>query len=204
MNIRQHALAAIRQGMPARFDVRAGVSGVTFLDNGEFIPFSDLNHSAELGYYRLSTHPDAERDCANENPETIHQIEEPGDDTPMYAWLDGDGDPHLIGEWDQVADLYAALHAALHEDQLADPISHLDPAWGNHYSIARAVAEAIEYGYSTDAAQMADTIRAAARAGRIRGAAQGDDGRWTVPATTFRGWLMRSQAERRGRPKQTT
>ncbi len=86
---------------------------------------------------------------------------------------------------------------------LSEPIDRLDPAWGNHYSIARAVAEAMEYGYSTDPAQMADTIRAAARAGRIRGAAQGDDGRWTVPATTFRAWLMRSQAETRGRPKAT-
>lgn len=201
MNIRNHALAAIRQDMPARFDVRAGASGIVFEDEGEFISFADLGYNDEIGYFRISAHPQAASVCTNENPETIHRIEEPGDDAPLFAWLDGDGDPHLIGEWWQLADLHAALTAALHAGQLADPISHLDPAWGNHYTIARAVQEALDFGYTTDPAQMADTIRAAARGGRIKGAAQDPAGRWTVPARTFRGWLVRSQEETRGRPK---
>lgn len=134
---------------------------------------------------------------------TIHPVTDTAPDMPaMFALVRQDGDPYLIGEWAELLDLHAALTNAI-AGQLAEPIDRLDPAWGNHYSIARAVAEAIEYGYSTDAAQMADTIRAAARNGRIRGAAQDPAGRWTVPATTFRAWLVRSQGETRCRPKQT-
>lgn len=133
---------------------------------------------------------------------TIHPVTDTAPDAPaMFALVTRDGDPYLIGEWAELLDLHAALTNAI-AGQLAEPIDRLDPAWGNHYSIARAVAEAVEYGYSTDSSQMADTIRAAARAGRIRGAAQDPAGRWTVPATTFRAWLVRSQGETRGRPKQ--
>ena len=133
---------------------------------------------------------------------TIHPVTDAAPDAPqMFALVTADGDPYLIGEWSELLDLHAALSAAI-AGTLSDPIDRLDPAWGNHYSIARAVQEAIEYGYSTDAAQIADTIRAAARNGRIRGAAQDPAGRWTVPATTFRAWLVRSLSETRGRPKQ--
>ena len=138
---------------------------------------------------------------------TIHPVTDTAPDAPaMFALVTRDGDPYLVGEWAELLDLHAALTAAI-AGQLAAPIDRLDPCWGNHYSIARAVAEAVEYGYANDTAQndtvqMADTIRAAARAGRIRGAARDPAGRWTVPATTFRAWLVRSQGETRGRPKQ--
>ena len=117
----------------------------------------------------------------------------------MFALVTADGDPYLIGEWPELLDLHAALTAALHAGQLAEPISHLDPAWGNHYSIARAVQEALDFGYSTDPAQMADTIRAAARGGRIKGAAQDPAGRWRLPKRTFRHWLVRSRPKPRSR-----
>ncbi len=132
---------------------------------------------------------------------TQHTIHPVTDMPQMFALVTRDGDPYLIGEWVELLDLHAALTAAI-AGQFAEPIDRLDPAWGNHYTISRAVAEAMDYGYANDAAQMADTIRAAARAGRIRGAAQDPAGRWTVPATTFRAWLVRSQQEQRGRPKQ--
>ena len=120
---------------------------------------------------------------------------------PTFAAKPSYCEPYRIGERNPLHDPPAAISAAI-AGQLAEPIDRLDPAWGNHYTIARAVAEAMEYGYANDAAQMADTIRAAARAGRIRGAAQDPADRWTVPATTFRAWLVRSQGETRGRPKQ--
>lgn len=133
---------------------------------------------------------------------TIHPVTDAAPDMPpMFALVTSDGDPYPIGEWSELLDLHAALTNAI-AGQLAAPIDRLDPAWGNHLSIASATAQAIEYGYGNDPQQMADTIRAAARAGRIRGAAQDPAGRWTVPATTFRAWLVRSQSETRGRPKQ--
>ncbi len=138
---------------------------------------------------------------------TIHPVTDTAPDMPqMFALVTGDGDPYLIGEWHELIDLHAALTNAI-AGNLAEPIDRLDPAWGNHYSIARAVQEAISYGYgnspiTVDPAQVADTIRAAARNGRIRGAVHDPAGRWTVPASTFRGWLVRSLSETRGRPKQ--
>lgn len=132
---------------------------------------------------------------------TIHPVTDTAPDMPpMFALVTADGDPYLIGEWSELLDLHVALSSAI-AGNLADPIDRLDPCWGNHYSIARAVQEAVGHGYANDPTQMADTIRAAARAGRIRGAAQDPAGRWTVPASTFRGWLVRSQQEQRGRPR---
>ncbi len=132
---------------------------------------------------------------------TIHPVTDTAPDMPaMFALVTRDGDPYLIGEWAELLDLHAALTAAI-AGQMAEPIDRLDPAWGNHYTISRAVQEAIEYGYD-DGVVIADSIRSACRAGRIRGAVQDPAGRWSVPATTFRAWLVRSLSETRGRPKQ--
>lgn len=203
MNIRERILKSILSGLPARFDVQGAVSGVLFEDEQEFIPLSDLGYSGELGHYRLSRFPDVRNECDSSNPETIHLLAGSDEDgnAPMYVWCDADGDPHLVGELHQAADLYAALGELLHAGRTTgEPISEHDPAWGRNYTISQAVEEAIVYGYGTDRERMADSIRAAARAGRIRGATQ-VDGRWSIPPLTLRGWLVRSAEERRGRPR---
>lgn len=204
MNIRQHALQSIRSGMPAQIIARAGVSGVQFLaDDAEFIDFDDLNYNPEIGYYRMSIFPDQPRECTNENPETIHVYEDTSPEEPMFVWSDGDGYPHLLGTEAQAADLWQALADFLLNANLhPEPIDEFDPAWGQNYDIADAVREAIAYGYVDDGdeARMADTIRAAARAGRIRKARQ-VNGAWMLPKLTFRHWLVRSRDEKRGRPR---
>jgi len=203
MNIRQHLLKSILSGLPARFDVQGAVSGVLFEDEQEFIPLSDLGYSSELGYYRLSAFPDALSETTNENPETVHLLEgsDANGQAPLYVWMDSDGYPHHLGELHQAADLYAALGALLHDGRTSgESVSEFDPAWGQNYNIAKAVEEAIAYGYGSDREQLADSIRAAARAGRIRGATQ-VDGRWSIPPLTLRGWLVRSREEKRGRPR---
>lgn len=63
--------------------------------------------------------------------------------------------------------------------------------------IGDAVAEAVAHGYSEDPVRLADTIRAACRAGRIAGASQTETGRWLIPKRTFRGWLMRYRPKQR-------
>lgn len=206
MNIRQHVLKAIYSGTPARIVVRDTVPGVQFdADDHEFIPLSDLGYNQALGYYRLSVFPGAISECDSTNPETVHLLTDSDrDGDPMYVWMDADGDPHLLGELHQVADLYAALGALLlrgEHDQ--ESISEFDPAWGRNYSIAQAVQEALAYGYGDNAEQVADSIRAAARAGRIRGASQ-VEGKWSIPPRTLRGWLVRSQEQKRGRPRTRT
>lgn len=201
MNIRQHVLKSIYSGMPARFAVRGVVPGVQFLaDDAEFVEFDDLGYNATYGYFRLSALPGVVSDCTNDNPETIHLYADGEKGEPMYVWMDCDGYPHMIGERHQVADLYAALGAALAGRLDPEPVSEFDSAWGQNYTIAAAVNEAINFGYSdgSDAAQVADSIRAAARRGAIRGA-QMVDGKWSLPRLTLRGWLVRSRDERRGR-----
>ena len=203
MNIRQHVLKSIYAGLPARFDVQGAAAGVLFEDEQEFIPLADLGYSSELGYYRLSAFPDALSETTNENPETVHLLEgsDANGQAPLYVWMDSDGYPHHLGELHQAADLYAALGALLHDGRTSgEPVSEFDPAWGQNYNIAKAVEEAIAYGYGSDREQLADSIRAAARAGRIRGATQ-VDGRWSIPPLTLRGWLVRSREEKRGRPR---
>jgi hypothetical protein len=203
MNIRQHVLRSIYGGMPAHIAVQDTAPGVQFdADDCEFIPFVDLGYSQALGYFRLSAFPDTASECDSANPETIHLITRAAsDDGIMYAWVDADGDPHRLGELHQAADLYAALGALLlHGQHHPESIGEHDPSWGNNYDIAAAVEEAITYGYGSDRAQVADSIRAAARAGRIGGAVQ-VDGKWSIPPRTLRGWLVRSREERRGRPR---
>ena len=203
MNIRQHVLRAIRSGLPARFDVQGAVSGVLFWDEGEFIPLGDLGYNSTLGYYRLSAFPDALNECDSSNSETVHLLEGSDEDgqAPMYVWMDSDGYPHMLGELHQAADLYAALGELLCNFRTTgEPISEFDPAWGQNYTIAKAVEEAINFGYGDDASQVADSIRAAARRGLIRGASR-IDGKWSIPRRTLRGWLVRSKTEKRGRPR---
>ena len=204
MNIRLHVLASIRSGMPAQITVQACRSGVQFLaDDQAFIPFERLNYNKALGYFDTAALPGQPCECENENPETIHLYADTSPDEPMFAWLDADGYPHLLGTAAQAADLYAALGAFLLRGELdPEPIDEFDPAWGQNLDIADAVREAIAYGYADDGdeARVADTIRAAARAGRIRKARQ-VNGQWSLPKLTFRGWLVKSADEKRGRPR---
>lgn len=202
MNIRQHALRSIRSGMPARFDVQVENPGIQFLaDDQEFIPFYDLGYSPRLGYYRMSALPDVPSECTNENPETIHPLVESDDDAPLYVWRDADGDLHRLGELHQAADLYNALGDLLCNFRChPDPISEHDPAWGRNYNMARSIEEAIAFGYGDNRVAIAAAIRAAASAGRIKGASRAD-GRWSIPPAPLRDWLARSMEEKRGRPR---
>lgn len=203
MNIREHVLRAINDGLAAKQTQRDGVSGVLFTGpdsppNGEFIPHSDLNYNSEYGYYRISQFPDLQRDCTNENPETIHAGE--GFDFDCFIWADSGGNLALLGEDYQMADLYQALKAYFERGEL-DPerISEDDWAWDYMKGIDWAVREAQDYGWTQSREQIADTIRTAARRGNINGATRGpDSGKWYFNPPKFRGWLRREDAHKTG------
>lgn len=107
----------------------------------------------------------------------------------MLCWITADGDPLLIGELHAVLALRDDIDKYLAFGTVGEPIADTDPAWGNSYDIGDAVAEAEAFGYTDNPTRLADTIRAACRAGRIRGATQTDTGRWLIPRRTFRHWL---------------
>lgn len=116
---------------------------------------------------------------------------------PIWCWVTPDGDPQIIGEAAIVLELRDAIDKFLAFGTVGEPIADTDPAWGNSYDIGDAVAEAVQYGYTDNPTRLADTIRAACRAGRIRGATQTDTGRWMIPRRTFRHWLQSYQPKPR-------
>lgn len=63
--ILEHVKAAIADGLPARLEIQDSEPGVTFLDEGEFIPFADLNYNREYGYFQISLLPNIPRECEN-------------------------------------------------------------------------------------------------------------------------------------------
>lgn len=119
----------------------------------------------------------------------------------LYVWNTGEGHAYLLGDKSEIAALHAALTNALAGNIHPEPISEYDPVWGMNTDIPGAVREAISYGLDGEPAQIADSIRAAARRGAIRGASV-VDGKWSIPKRTLRGWLVRTETERRGRPRQ--
>ena len=128
----------------------------------------------------------------------LHPVTTTDPGEPMFAWVTPDGDPLPIGEHAVVVALAAAIDRYM-AGELGEPISECDPAWGNSYSIAEAVQEAIEHGYTDDAAQMGNTIRRAAARGSITGASQDPAGRWRLPKRTFRHWLAQSRPKPRSK-----
>ena len=197
MNVREHVVKGIYAGLGAKLCIEGVASGVQFSD-GEFIPFAELGYNSDLGYFRFSDFPDEQSDCTNENPETIHRYGAP-DGWEAYVWRDADGYLHQLGEIWQVADLAAALMALLQcGDAHPDVVYEDDPGWGMYYTIGDAVKEAIDDGWP-DEPQTANTIRAAARAGRIAGARQDANNRWILHKRQFRHWLIQAKPRRDGR-----
>lgn len=210
MNIRDHVRKAISDGLEAEFTQQNGVPGILFHgilfhDGNEFVPFDDLNYNSQYGYYRLSQLPDVERDCTNENPETIHWGKDFHEWKPLI-WADDGGFLHLVGEEWQAADLYQALgHLLLHGKADPEEISEDDWAWDYMKKIDWAVSEyrTIITDDSRSDEKIANTIRAAASAGRIHGVSQGESGNWYFNPARYRGWLVKTRDEKRGRPRKT-
>lgn len=205
MNIRDHVRSSIAAGLAASWDQRDGKSGVTFHDENEFIPFDDLNYNDEYGYYRMSQLPDLQRDCTNENPETLHWGKDFPDWKPII-WADSGGNLTLVGDIWQAADLYQALHQLLRNGVTAlEEVSENDPAWDYMKRIDWAVKEYRDFfpDADLDNEQIRNSIRAAAKAGRIRGCSQDDLGNWHFRPVAFRGWLVKTRDEKRGRPRKS-
>lgn len=203
MNIREHVLRAINDGLTAKRTQRDGVSGALFFGpdeppDGEFIPFEFLGVNKTYGYFDVRQLPSVQSDCTNENPETLHRGQ--WDEWEPIIWSDSGGNLTMVGDDDQAADLYQALKAYLEHGELdPEPIGEDDWAWDYMRGIDWAVREAQDYGWTQDPKQIADTIRTAARRGSINGATQGPDtSRWYFNPPKFRGWLRKEDAHKTG------
>ena len=203
MNIRDHIRKAITGGLPAEFAQHAGKAGVLFYDENEFIPFDDLNVNAEYGYYRLSQFPNLQRECTNDNPETLHYGKDFGDDWKPIIWADSGGNLSMIGEVWQAADLYQALGRLLLQGEIEpEEISENDASWDYMKRIDWAVKEYRDFTQDNRPDdQIANSIRAAAHRGAIWGCSQDSRGAWYFRPEAFRCWLVKTRDEKRGRPR---
>ena len=206
MNIRDHIRKAITGGLAANFTQQAGLSGIVFHDENEFIPFTDLNYNNEFGYYRLSLFPDLPRDCTNENQDTIHHGKDFHDWKPLI-WADSGGNLTMLGDAWNAADLYQALKRFFETGTVdAEEISENDPAWDYMRRMDWAIKEYrdILNPINQSDRQIGNTIRAAASRGAIRGCSQSEAGNWHFRPPAFRGWLVKTRDETRGRPRKET
>lgn len=202
MNIRDHVRKAITAGLPAQFTQRDGLAGVLFHDEGRFIPFDDLNYNGEYGYYRISQFPDLQSDCTNGNPETLHYGKDFHDWRPLI-WADSGGNLNMIGDIWQAADLYQALGKLLKTGEV-DPeeISENDAQWDYMKRIDWAVKEYREFmNDGRPDNEIANTIRVAADNSRIHGCSRDSRGAWHFHPQAFRGWLVKTRDEKRGRSR---
>lgn len=204
MNIRDHIRSAIVDGLPAEFTQREGKAGILFHDENEFVPFDDLNYNNEYGYYRQSQLPTVQGDCTSENPETLHWGKDFGDDWKPIIWADSVGNLELIGDIWQAADLYQALgRLLLHNENDPEEISENDASWSYMKRMDWAIREYRDYiGDTRTDDQIGNTIRAAARNKRVWGCSQDSRGNWYFRPESFRGWLVKTREEARGRARE--
>ena len=204
MNIRDHIRRSISDGLAAEFAQRDGKAGVIFHDENEFIPFDDLNYNNAYGYFRISQLPNIERDCTNENQETLHYGKDFHDWRPII-WADSGGNLNMIGDIWQAADLYQALgRLLLHGEADSEEISENDAQWDYMKRVDWAIREYRDFfGDARPDAEIGKTIRAAATAKRIWGCSQDSRGNWYFRPECFRGWLTKTRNEKRGRPRKS-
>ncbi len=203
MNIRGHIRKAINDGLPAEFAQHAGKAGILFYDERKFIPFDDLNYNSIYGYYRISLLPNIQRECTNENPETLHYGKDFGADWKPIVWADSGGNLNMIGDIWQAADLYQALGRLLLQGEInPEEISENDASWDYMKRIDWAVKEYRDFTQDNRPDdQIANSIRAAANRGAIGGCSQDGRGAWYFRPASFRGWLAKTRDEKRGRPR---
>lgn len=199
INIREHVLDFLRDNGAGEIVERDGRAGILFLDEREFIPFSDLAYNDSLGYFRTSQFPTADRETDNRNPWTLHPVIVPDrDDTwRAFALLDPDGYGTLIGEAWQVADALDALRTFMETGLLSEPVREDDEALGTRW-LSTSEAAALAHQYDPErypnVEHASQAIRQAARRGSLKGFVQTGTNRYKFQERRLRYWLSRGEA----------
>ena len=182
----------IRHGGSAQYATVGGEHGVLFTnDAAQFVPWSAIGYSQELGFFDSRQFP-AESTTAAPPQYTIHPVSGAGG-WQAVALIDEGGHGYLIGETWQAWELYHALGAFLHRHEAATPLDEDAEELGHQWL---TVAEAVQLAHEHNAAKYpltnatAETIRRAAQRGKIK-YSKGPGGRYKFHAARFRGWLLR-------------
>lgn len=177
MNIRDHVLKSKIEGMTVKFDAVSGESGARFFGpdeprEGEFILFRNLGYNNEIGYFDMEKFSDWKSDCTNENPETLHYANYSEGWRPL-VWFDSGGNPNMLGEISEAADVYQMLKSFFEKGEIQDDVDEEEVEFGGIYWLQMSDAAFFAYKTNPDRFpdpkddQLKDTIREAASKNRI-------------------------------------
>ncbi len=130
----------------------------------------------------------------------LFKLEQHGKPTEYY-WQDGAGPLRQLGTYGEVAEMaYRIVDTLTFGNFAAIPDLPEQPAEAALcYTVPEAVSAA--QGLDADKRRLAESIRSAARAGRIAGAYRTPEGYWRLPVAAFNAWIAEHAEQRRGRPR---
>lgn len=208
MNIRDHILKSINDGLTAQREVINGKPGVRFLGvdeprEGQFILFENLGYNSVFGYFDKTQFSSQPSDCTNDNPEELYVGLFTEGWRPLI-WFDDGGNPNMLGGVWQAADVYQMLKDYFERGIIQGEVDEEECEYGGMEWLQ--VADAAYFAHRANGqrfpdpadAQLGNSIRVAAERGSIRTRA-GESGKLYYHRESVEEWARKD--EQRGRPR---
>ena len=133
----------------------------------------------------------------------LYQLNRQGQAT-QFVWKQGAGPLRLLGTYGEAAEMAYSIIDHF-SGKRTDPIPELtelpESQLAPFLTVPEAVASAMAAGLDTDKRRLSDSIRSAAREGRIAGAYRTAEGYWRLPVAACNAWIAEHAEQRRGRPR---
>lgn len=129
----------------------------------------------------------------------LFKLTREGQETRFYWQRSSDWAHVYLGNGFELTAIYEALDAWLMQQRPIRSLPCPPPDEPEFYTVPEAVSAA--QGLDADKRRFSETIRSAARAGRITGAYRTPEGYWRLPVAAFNAWLAEHAEQRRGRPR---
>lgn len=132
----------------------------------------------------------------------LYKLEQHGKATQFY-WQHGAGPLRQLGNYGEAAEMaYAVIDRFSGKNpapipDLPEQLAEAAPC----YTLPEAVSAAFRPWLDTSERRLSDSIRSAARNGRIKGAYKTPEGYWRLPVAAFNAWIASYSEQKRGRPR---
>jgi len=127
----------------------------------------------------------------------LYKLEQHGKATEFYWQRAKDTPVVMLGDLTDIARLYDRLGYMNAIPDLPEQPAEATPC----YTLPEAVSAAYAAGLGMNKRPITDSIRSAARNGRIKGAYKTPEGYWRLPVAAFNAWVASYAEQRRGRPR---